>query len=144
MLLKRVEQIIKQYHYDDSDIMTDYYCVNFSFSLDLGKWDKPFIDGAGFKVDPGLEDRINARLEEVKAEHQREKEEEKLKQIERDQLKKDNKNRSPIPCGATHVIDGSGLRELTQEEKELGQPKDKLEKRWFKEPINFKNFVLEL
>jgi len=39
MLLKRVEQIIKQYHYDDSDMMTDYYCVNFSFSLDLGKWD---------------------------------------------------------------------------------------------------------
>lgn len=37
-----------------------------------------------------------------------------------------------IPTGATHVIDGSGFRELTREEKITGKTKKELEKRWFK------------
>lgn len=43
--LKRVVEIADQYNYDDSDSQTDYYSVNFSFHLSLGRWDKPFIDG---------------------------------------------------------------------------------------------------
>jgi len=144
MLLKRVEQIADQYNYDDSDIQTDYYSVNFSFSLDLGEWDKPFIDGVGFKVDRDLEMRIDGRLEEMEISRAKEKEEEKLRRIEEDQLRKENENKPHIPNGATHVIDGSGLRELTQEEKELGQPRDKLEKKWFNGSVNWKNFTLEL
>ena len=40
-LLKRVVAISDYYNYDNSDSMTDYYDVNFSFSIALGKWDKP-------------------------------------------------------------------------------------------------------
>ena len=51
-LLKRVVEIADQYNYNDSDSMTDYYSVNFSFSLSLGKWDKPFIDGTDSEPQP--------------------------------------------------------------------------------------------
>lgn len=37
-----------------------------------------------------------------------------------------------IPKGATHVIDGSGLHELTDEERETGKTRAELEKQWFK------------
>lgn len=47
--LKRVVEIADQYNYDDSDSQTDYYSVNFSFHLSLGRWDKPFIDGNDLK-----------------------------------------------------------------------------------------------
>jgi len=53
--LKRVVEIADHYNYDDSDIQTDYYSVNFSFSLSLGKWDKPFIDGADSGGQPTIE-----------------------------------------------------------------------------------------
>ena len=43
-LLKRVVEIVNQYNYNHSDAMTDYYIVNFSFDLELGKWDKPMIE----------------------------------------------------------------------------------------------------
>ena len=144
LLLKRVEQLVKFYHYDDSDIMTDYYCVNFSYRLDLGRWDKPFIDGVGFKVDPDLMMRIDERLEEVEKAHQEEEKQKRLRQIENDQRRKDNENKPSIPSGATHVMDGSGFRELAQEERETGKPRDKLAKKWFKEPFNWKNYTLEL
>ena len=42
-LFKRVVEIIQQYNYDNSDIQTDYFDVNFYLSLSIGKWDKPFI-----------------------------------------------------------------------------------------------------
>lgn len=41
-MLKEVCQIADYYNYDDSDSQTDYYSVNFSFSIHIGKWDKPF------------------------------------------------------------------------------------------------------
>jgi len=50
-LLKRVVQIVDYYNFDDSDPMTDYYHVNFSFHLSLGKWDKSFIDGKALKTE---------------------------------------------------------------------------------------------
>lgn len=40
--LKRVVEIADYYNYNDSDMMTDYYSVNFSFDIQLGKWNKPF------------------------------------------------------------------------------------------------------
>ena len=43
-LLKRVVEIVDYYNYDESDSQTDYYCVNFSFHIGLGKWDKPFLE----------------------------------------------------------------------------------------------------
>ena len=44
-VLQKVVSIVDRYNYDDSDSMTDYYCVNFAFSIGLGHWDKPFVDG---------------------------------------------------------------------------------------------------
>lgn len=44
-LLKRVVEIVDYYNYDESDSQTDYYCVNFSFNIGLGKWDKDFEEG---------------------------------------------------------------------------------------------------
>ena len=102
--LKRVVKIADHYNFDDSDSMTDYYHVNFSFSLSLGKWDKPFVDGVAPPPRP----------------------------------------KTPrIPKGATHVIDGSGLREITKEEKELDTPKNELDKRWFNK-TDWSKVVLEL
>lgn len=102
--LKRVVEIADHYNFDDSDSMTDYYHVNFSFSLALGKWDKPFVDGVAPPKRP----------------------------------------KAPrIPRGATHVIGGSGLREITEEEKELDTPKGELEARWF-EKTDWSKVVLEL
>lgn len=42
-ILKRVVEIADEYNYDESDIQTDYYSVNFSFDISIGKWDKDFI-----------------------------------------------------------------------------------------------------
>lgn len=64
--------------------------------------------------------------------------------LENEAFRKVNPPKQSIPQGATHVIDGSGLRQLTQEERDIGQPKEKLEKIWFKEPVNWKNFTLKL
>ena len=37
-------QIVNQYNYDNSDSQTDYFDVNFYTHLNLGKWNKPFIE----------------------------------------------------------------------------------------------------
>lgn len=44
-LFQEVVKIVNQYNYDNSDIQTDYFDVNFHFNLDIGKWNKPFKDG---------------------------------------------------------------------------------------------------
>ncbi len=44
-MLKRVNDIVNYYNYNDSDSQTDYYDVNFSLSMHIGKWNKDFIDG---------------------------------------------------------------------------------------------------
>lgn len=44
-MLKKVSKIVGTYNYDNSDLMTDYFDVNFYFDLRLGKYDKPFVDG---------------------------------------------------------------------------------------------------
>ncbi len=44
--LKKIVAIVEKYHRDDSDSSIDYFNCNFYFHLNLGKWDKEFIDGA--------------------------------------------------------------------------------------------------
>jgi hypothetical protein len=34
-------------HWDESDVQTDYFHCNFYFHLNIGKWDKPFINTKG-------------------------------------------------------------------------------------------------
>lgn len=41
-LLRKVVDIVNQYNFDESDIQTDYFSVNFHFHLNIGKWDKPY------------------------------------------------------------------------------------------------------
>lgn len=130
MLLKRVYQITAQYNFDDSDSMTDYYSVNFSLNMALGKWNKAFIDGDQWIDDKTLFEHVNTRDEEVRLWYEQEKENKRLKEIEEAQYRK--LHRPTVPSGATHIIDGSGFRALTQEERELGYTKDELKKRWFK------------
>ena len=42
-LLKDAVKIADQYNYDNSDLQTDYFDVNFHLDVDLGKWNKDFI-----------------------------------------------------------------------------------------------------
>lgn len=144
MFLKRVCQIVEQYHKVDSDLQTDYYNTNFYFHLQLGEYDKPFMDGSTWIDDKALIKRVEERDQQIKIGFEKKEQDNKLREIECRQKAHENENKSSIPTTATHVIDGSGLRELSQEERDTGQPKEKLEKRWFKEPVNWKKFVLEL
>ena len=41
-LLKVVCGIPAKYNWDNSDLMTDYFDVNFYLSVEVGKWDKPY------------------------------------------------------------------------------------------------------
>jgi len=41
-VLRGVVEIIKEYHYDNSDPMVDYFDTNFYFNVDIGRWDAPF------------------------------------------------------------------------------------------------------
>ena len=45
-MFKRISMIANQYNWDNSDIQTDYFDVNFYLNLSIGKWDKPFTDFA--------------------------------------------------------------------------------------------------
>lgn len=128
-LLKRVCQIVEKHHRVDSDIQTDYYNTNFYFHLALGKWDKPFIDGTIFKPDQKLENTIKERDQQIKENIAKNEEEKRLKEIEEENYRKIHKRN--IPTTATHIIDGSGLRPLTEEERITGKTKEELFKKWF-------------
>jgi len=43
--LKKINEIITGYHWDESDSSVDYFNCNFYYHISLGKWDKDFIDG---------------------------------------------------------------------------------------------------
>lgn len=45
-MLKKAVAIADAYNYDNSDAMTDYFDVNFYLHINLGKWNKDFVDGA--------------------------------------------------------------------------------------------------
>ena len=46
-LLKKAVAIVNSYNFNDSDGMLDYFHTNFYLHLELGRWDKPFIDKEG-------------------------------------------------------------------------------------------------
>jgi len=37
-----IEEVIKSYHYDDSDVMRDYFDTNFYYEMGAGRFQKPF------------------------------------------------------------------------------------------------------
>lgn len=41
-MLKKVSEISNRDNWDNSDLMTDYFDVNYYFHLHIGKWNKPF------------------------------------------------------------------------------------------------------
>ena len=41
-VLERAYAISKEYNYDNSDSMTDYFDVNFYVNMSVGQWNKPF------------------------------------------------------------------------------------------------------
>lgn len=41
-VLQRVKDITCEYNYDNSDIQSDYFDVNFYLHLSIGEWDNPF------------------------------------------------------------------------------------------------------
>lgn len=41
-ILNDVKSFAESYNFDDSDIMTDYFHVNFYLHITVGQWDKPF------------------------------------------------------------------------------------------------------
>ena len=41
-VMKRADEIQRQYNWDNSDLQTDYFDVNFYFHPQIGKWDRPF------------------------------------------------------------------------------------------------------
>jgi hypothetical protein len=155
MLLKRVTQIADQYNYDDSDIQTDYYSVHFHFSLNLGKYDAPFVDGVEFKADLRLDANVKRGIEYAKADAAKEKLEENLRQIELDAKMatpeyKENKLKQEIEdikrCSL--VFDERGLVDLRSEEAKQAEI-DRLlidEKKYFPtvKPTDWKTFTLEL
>ncbi|MCP3684446.1 MAG: hypothetical protein GY861_17340 [bacterium] len=42
--LRRMVEISREYNYDNSDPQSDYFDVNYYLHIQLGKWDKPFME----------------------------------------------------------------------------------------------------
>lgn len=45
-VLKKATEIANKDNWDNSELQTDYFDVNYYFHLEIGKWDKPFIKTA--------------------------------------------------------------------------------------------------
>ncbi len=43
-VLQRVVRFVNSYNYDRSDVMVDYFDVNFYLDIMIGEWDKPVIE----------------------------------------------------------------------------------------------------
>lgn len=41
-VMTKANNIVKQYHRDDSDIQSDYFSCNFYYDLHIGKWNKDY------------------------------------------------------------------------------------------------------
>lgn len=41
--LKEIKRIVYKHHWDDSDVMTDYFSCAYYIHIRFGKWDKPYI-----------------------------------------------------------------------------------------------------
>jgi hypothetical protein len=40
--LEKAKAILKDEHWDESDIMTDYFNCSFYIDIEIGKWNKPY------------------------------------------------------------------------------------------------------
>lgn len=122
--LKRVCQIVEAYHRVDSDIQSDYYNTNFYFHLQLGKYDKPFLDGTGYVDDPTLVQRVEARDSELKTLYAKAKKDKEAKdhldRLERNShVEKDRRVVAEIKSimSATAIIGANGFEVMTPEAK---------------------------
>ena len=43
IIFSLIEEIVKKYHWDKSDSMTDYFNCAFYYSYEVGQWNKPFV-----------------------------------------------------------------------------------------------------
>ena len=41
-VMEQATKILARYHWDRSEIQTDYFCCNFYMNVHIGKWDKPY------------------------------------------------------------------------------------------------------
>lgn len=41
--LKEIKRIVYRHHWDDSDVMTDYFSCAYYIHVQFGKWNKPYI-----------------------------------------------------------------------------------------------------
>lgn len=41
-IFKGVNEVVKKYHWDESQAEVDYFCCSFYYSLNVGRWDKAF------------------------------------------------------------------------------------------------------
>jgi len=122
--LKRVCQIVEAYHRVDSDIQRDIYNTNFFFHLQLGKYDKPFLDGTGYVDDPDLVQRVESRDAELKALYAQAKKDKEAKDhidnLERNShVEKSRRTVAEIKSimSATAIIGANGFEVMTQEAK---------------------------
>jgi len=122
--LKRVCQIVEAYHRVDSDIQRDIYNTNFFFHLQLGKYDKPFLDGTGYVDDPALVQRVEARDAELKALYEKAKRDKEAKdhldRLDRNShIEKDRRVVQEIKdiMRSTAIIGANGFEALTPEVK---------------------------
>lgn len=42
-VMKVATNLLDNYHWDESEIQTDYFCCNFYMHVAIGKWDKPYM-----------------------------------------------------------------------------------------------------
>ena len=42
-VMEKATKILATYHWDDSDIQSDYFCTNFYMHVHIGKWDRRYI-----------------------------------------------------------------------------------------------------
>ena len=45
-LLTEITKIVQKYNYDNSDVQTDYFDVNYYVHMNVGSYDRPFVDGS--------------------------------------------------------------------------------------------------
>ena len=52
--LNKVSEIVHKDHWDKSDLQTDYFHCAFYVSINIGKWDRPFICSKEYQEDPDV------------------------------------------------------------------------------------------
>jgi len=61
--VKRIAEITNYYNFDDSDRQTDYFDVNFSLDINIGKWNKPFVKKGYIQPAPAITHELKDIME---------------------------------------------------------------------------------